>query len=94
MTGCTALPVAMSWSTVVRTWALGMAKPTPMLPLWPLVPEPGARAMARVDADDAALHVEQRTARVAGVDRGVGLDGVDEGLVVGLARGHRAVRAR
>src|SRR6476661_3016285 len=32
-----------------------------------------------VDADDLARHVEQRSAGVAGVDRGVGLDRVDEG---------------
>ncbi len=30
-----------------------------------------------VDADDLAGHVDQRSAGVAGVDRGVGLDGVD-----------------
>ena len=46
MTGWTALPVAMSWSAVVRTWALGMAKPTPMLPLCALLDEPGAVAIA------------------------------------------------
>src|ERR671912_247926 len=47
MTGWTARPVSMSCCTVVRTWALGMAKPTPMLPLWPNE-EPGARAMAEL----------------------------------------------
>ena len=48
MTGCTALPVRISCATVVRTWSLGMAKPTPMLPLWPLRSDPGARAMAEL----------------------------------------------
>ena len=69
-----------------------MAKPTPMLPLWALVSEPGSAGDRRVDPDDLALHVEQRPARVAGVDRGVGLDGVDVGLVVGVTGGDRAVQ--
>ena len=34
----------------------------------------GAREDQRVDADDLALEVEQRAARVARIDRGVGLD--------------------
>jgi hypothetical protein len=32
MTGCWASPEAMSWSTVILTWSLGIANPTPMLP--------------------------------------------------------------
>src|SRR5438094_8555317 len=36
---------------------------------------PGNRALDRVvDADDLALGIKQRTAGVAGIDRGVGLD--------------------
>src|SRR6476659_3494570 len=38
----------------------------------------------RVHADDLAGHVEQGPTAVAGVDRGVGLDGVDEGLLVAV----------
>ena len=60
MTGCTALPVAMSCLTVVETWALGIANPTPMLPLCPLMSEPGARAIAVasgvVSAEELARH--------------------------------------
>ena len=62
-----------------------------MLPLWPLLLGAGRLRDRRVDPDDLALHVEQRAAGVARVDRGVGLDGVDVGLVVGLAGRHRAV---
>src|SRR6186997_2369141 len=43
-----------------------------------------------VDADDLALSVEERTARVAVVDRGVGLDRVVDRKVV--RRGHLTVQ--
>ena len=36
----------------------------------------GGRDDGRVDADHLAIHVEQRPARIAAVDRGVGLDEV------------------
>ena len=79
-----ALPFSMS-SLAIRCAVLaGIAKPTPMFPLCDC--EPGAPeatvAMARVDADDLAGAVDQRAAGVAGVDRRVGLDGVDDGGVV------------
>ncbi len=45
-----------------------------------------------VDPDHLALQVDQRATGVAGVDRGVGLHGVDVGVVVlALARGDRPV---
>ena len=49
--------------------SIGTAKPMPTLP-----PLAAARLDLRVDADHAAGGVEQRAARVARVDRGVGLD--------------------
>ena len=55
----------------------------PMLPSLPRVGDD-----RRVDADHFAAHVEQRTARVARVDRGVGLH-----HVVGAAVGDRERRA-
>src|SRR5580765_3348245 len=47
-----------------------------------------------VDADHPALHVQERTAGVAGVDGSVGLDRVDERLSRGAPRGHRPVERR
>src|SRR3989454_2134433 len=59
-----------------------------------------ARDDRRVDADDLALHVHQRSAGVARVDRGVGLDEVVERPLADLARlgaddprGHRRLEA-
>ncbi|MCW2426034.1 hypothetical protein M2260_000942 [Rhodococcus erythropolis] len=51
------------------------------------------RGDRRVDADQLAVHVDEGAAGVAGVDRCVGLQSVDDGvLVAGLAaRGHRAI---
>ena len=61
----------------------------------------GWREDRRVDADNLSLHVEQRTAGIAAVDRGVGLDEV---VVLALmnvtparrydAGGHRAAQAK
>ena len=53
---------------------------------------PGSRCGGdrRVHADDLAGHVEQGATGVAGVDRRIGLDGIDEGGV----RGDRARCAR
>ena len=52
----------------------------------------GRREDRGVDADDLAVHVEQRAARVAAVDGGVGLDVVVErtGVDVAAARRHDA----
>ena len=57
-----------------------------------------ARINERVDADNLAAHVEQRPARVAGVDRDVGLDERDQILLRQVAslraddsRGHRVL---
>ena len=98
------------WSCSATSLALllGMAKPTPMLPL--LLPGGGDGG---VDADHLALGVDQRAAGVARVDRGVGLqqagDRADaawlrvllllaaglDGAVLGAddARGDRALQA-
>src|SRR5438132_3970841 len=48
----------------------------------------GLRQDGRVDADDLTRPVEQRTPRVAGVDRGVGLNGAAQqvDLVAGYGR--------
>ena len=62
------LPVRSCGSSS-RTMLIGIAKPMPMLPCWPLVGVDG-----RVDADDLAAEVQQRPAGVAGVDGRVGLD--------------------
>ena len=63
---------ASAWSMIGRAMSIGMAKPMPLL-------FDGDR---RVDADDVAAGVEQRAARVARVDGGVGLDEVRQRLVV------------
>ena len=55
-------------------------------------PDPGDRG---VDADDAATRVGQRAARVAGIERGVGLDDVlDEPARPPVARRRATGRAR
>ena len=51
---------------------------------------PGAGANGHVDADHVAVDVQQRAARVAGVDAGVGLDQVV--VVLGVAHLHGAVQ--
>ena len=47
----------------------------------------GAREDQRVDADQVAAGVDQRAARVAGIDRGVGLDEVAERVAPSRSRG-------
>ena len=86
MIGCSALPVRMSWSTVVLHLGAGDGEAdtdVAALAADGRAGDPGDRG---VDPDDAPLHVEQRPAGVARVDRGVGLDRVDERLVVRVAR--------
>ena len=62
-------PCSMSCGTSRRTVSTGMAKPIPA--------DGAARAVdGAVDADQPAAELEQRTARITGVDRGVGLDHV------------------
>jgi hypothetical protein len=52
-----------------------------------LEPDPGAPRHDRgIDADDLALHVDERAAGIAGVDGGVGLEEVVEGALTDLAR--------
>ena len=59
----------------------GIAKPMPIEP-------PEGEIDRRVDADHLAVHVEQRAAGIAAVDRGVGLDEVvvGPGIDVAVAR--------
>ena len=66
----------LPFSSIDWTVADGIEKPIPSLP-------PPWLCDLRVHADDFAARVQQRTAGVAGVDRGVGLDHV---------RDRRAVR--
>ena len=73
--GRTSVPPWTAASTTRRTISAGIAKPMPLEP-------PPLREDHRVHADQPALHVDERAARVAGVDRGVGLD---EGAEVGRA---------
>ena len=80
MTEWEACPVLISCTTTRRAWSIGMAKPRPMLPPWTGDQVAAQRLERRIDADDLAAGVDQRTAGVAGVDRGVGLDGVQEDL--------------
>ncbi len=51
------------------------------------------RGDRRVDADELAVHVDQRAAGVTGVDRGIGLDRVEHGVLVlrVSAGGHRPI---
>ena len=62
-------PCSISCAITARAMLTGTAKPMPMLP--PVGPENRG-----VDADQLASRVDQRAARIAGVDRGVGLDEV------------------
>ena len=62
-------PSVISWSATAWAIADGMAKPSPMLP-------PSRRHDLGVDADQAPRRVDQRAARVAVVDRRVGLQEV------------------
>ena len=56
---------------------MGIAKPMPML-----VPEPSPPVkIERVDSDHLTARIDERTARFAGVDGGVGLDHVVEDLL-------------
>ena len=48
MIGNCALPLSSSCSTVRRTWLIGIAKPTPMLPDSPLSTPPLTVAMAEL----------------------------------------------
>ena len=75
-------------------WSTGIAKPSPIEPLCACRGVTAERGDRRVDADQFAVHVHQRAAGVARVDRGVGLDGVEHGvLVLGVAaRGDRPVQ--
>ena len=66
---CSTLPLAISCAAIDLTVFEGIAKPTPSLP-------PESLRDLGVDADHLAARVEQRAARVAVVDRGVGLDRV------------------
>ena len=68
---------ATSTGTTWRTVFDGTAKPMPTLPWLP------AGRDLRVHADHAPGVVEQRAARVAGVDRGVGLDDLVDREAVG-----------
>ena len=93
--GASAPPLAFTSSSRSAKSSTGTAKPTPSLP-------PRHRGDGGVDADHPALGVGQRTARVARVDRGVGLDEAGEGALRGLqlaveagddAGGHRRLVA-
>src|SRR5699024_5422572 len=55
---------------------------------------PGDLGDGAVDPDDVAGGVQQRSPRVARVDRRIGLDGGDVGLGAGLPRAHRALERR
>ncbi len=92
VTGCTVTPSCArrtrpsvrSSSITWRAMLAGIAKPMPMLPF-------GHRQDLRVDADELALRVDERAARVAVVDRRVGLQEV---LVAAVAdAGRSALRA-
>ena len=68
----------MICAATVLTVLIGTAKPIPTLPLAPESPA----EIWRVDADHVAAGVEQRPARVALVQRGVGLDHVVDRVAV------------
>ena len=75
------MPVLISSSAMRLAWSTGMAKPRPIEPLCVLgLPAEGGDR--RVHADQLTVHVDQRPARVARVDRRVGLDGVEHGVLV------------
>ena len=63
--------------------SIGIAKPTPALAFVPVTLGIGD---LRVDRDDVAVAVDERAARVAVVDRGVGLDRAGDDLAVALGR--------
>ena len=63
--------------------SIGIAKPTPALAL---VPVTLGSAICALIAIDVTVAVDQRAARVAVVDRGVGLDRAGDELVVALGR--------
>ena len=65
----------MIWAATLRTVLIGIAKPMPRLPCWPVVPV----EICEVTPMTRAVGVDQRPARVAVVDRGVGLDRVVDG---------------
>ena len=69
---CSALPLEMIWAATLRTVLIGIAKPMPTFPCSSGRPGRDLRG----DADHPPLGVDQRAARVAVVDRGVGLDRV------------------
>ena len=75
--GCETWPFSSSWGITVFAMSIGIAKPTPTLPFTSEL-----RRELRVDADHGARAIDQRTARVAVVDRGVGLQRVPDREVV------------
>ena len=83
----------MIWLTTFVTVSIGIAKPMPTLPCWPVSPV----EICELIADHLALRVQQRAARVAVVERGVGLDDVVDRVAVrrrdrALERAHDARR--
>ena len=77
-----------------RASLIGIAKPTPMLPLWPPLAGLAERGDRGVDADDRAGRGDQRAAGVARVDRGVGLDRVDTASGWPFSPGSRSGRSQ
>ena len=80
-------PYSMIWSMTARAMLIGTAKPMPTLP--PL----GARIAVLMPISSPA-QVDQRAARIAGIDRGVGLDEVLIALDAETAAPERADDAR
>ena len=87
------LPFSLIWFAAFIAMSIGIANESAHVAA-------GARKDQRVDADDFALDVEQRAARIAGVDRGVGLDVRDEVFLRQIAAlraddagGHRVLEA-
>ena len=64
-------PLASSWLTIGMTSSLGMAKPMPTEP-------PVGDTIAELIADHLAVHIEDRPAGVAGIDRRIELQKVVE----------------
>ena len=87
-TGSSTLPVSRSWSSERCTTSTGTAKPTPL-------PAPDDERICELMPEHAAAGVEQRAARVAAVDRRVGLQRAG-GLEAGerLDRRGRSPRSR